>query len=121
MRCFILILTNLILTKYLYPRKAISCATKAIPCVLQAAGMYDVEFRIIIACREGSICLLRRGWLEGKVLIQTTANIIDIVVIPGDHFIMTATTDRMLQCYTKRVTYNGFEWYLIITRSFYAG
>ncbi|KAI4461307.1 bardet-biedl syndrome 1 protein [Holotrichia oblita] len=82
--------------------EAISCATKAIPCVLQAAGMYDVEFRIVIACREGSICLLRRGWLEGKVLIQATANIVDIVVIPGDHFIMTATTDRMLQCYTKR-------------------
>lgn len=71
--------------------------------MLQAEGTYDVEFRIIAACREGLICFLRRGWLEGKVLIQTTSNIIDIVIIPGDNFIMTATVDKMLQCYTKRV------------------
>ncbi|GJQ85344.1 hypothetical protein Trydic_g12650 [Trypoxylus dichotomus] len=82
--------------------EAISCSVKDIPCALQATGMYDVEFRIIIASREGSISLLRRGWLEGKILTQTISKIVDITVIPSDYFIMVATTDRMLQCYTKR-------------------
>ncbi|KAK9679844.1 Ciliary BBSome complex subunit 1 [Popillia japonica] len=58
--------------------EAISCATKAIPCVLQAAGMYDVEFRIIIACRSVrrrlNSCLLRRGGAINFKILKRTAD-----------------------------------------------
>lgn len=62
-----------------------------------------MEYRIVAACREGHVCVLRRGWLEGKSIIQLTTDIVDMVIKPGDNFIILATTDKMLHCYTKRV------------------
>lgn len=70
---------------------------------IEATGIFSVEFRIIIACREGHICILRRGWLEGKSIIQIIEKIVDILVIPGDNIIQVATTDQVLTSYTKRV------------------
>lgn len=52
------------------------------------------------------IALLRRGWLEGKIIIQTVLPVVDMIVMPGDNFICAATTDKMLHCYTKRVCRN---------------
>lgn len=75
---------------------------------MKCTGLYDVEFRIIIVTREGHICLLRKGWLEGKSLIQFTSDVVDVVVIPGDNFIIAATSDKTLHCYTKRVNTNKF-------------
>ncbi|KAJ8970106.1 hypothetical protein NQ314_001396 [Rhamnusium bicolor] len=77
-------------------------AKKATPFIMKSIGLFDVEYRIVVACREGHICILRRGWLEGKSIIQMIHNIIDIVIIPGDNFIVVATADKMLNCYTKR-------------------
>ena len=80
-----------------------SCSTKGTPCILQAIGSYDIDFRLIIICREGFVSLLRRGWVEGKVLLQVPVDIVDAVSIPGDNFIVIATKEKTLQCYTKRV------------------
>lgn len=69
----------------------------------------------MIATREGYICLLRKNWLEGKCLIQLTAEIVDMVLMPGDNFIVTATSDNNLQCLTKKVcTYLVIEFSCII-------
>lgn len=68
--------------------------------------MFDVEFRIVVACRENSICILRRGWLEGKSLIQMTEDIVDFVLVPGDNFIVVATSSKFLHSYTKRVNFD---------------
>ncbi|KAF2901979.1 hypothetical protein ILUMI_04215 [Ignelater luminosus] len=75
---------------------------KATPSIIRASGILDIEFRIIVACREMFITLLRRGWLEGKIIIQTVLPIVDMILMPGDNFICAATTDKMLHCYTKR-------------------
>lgn len=76
---------------------------KSTPVLMKSTGLFDIEFRIFIACREKSVCLLRKGWLEGKIVFQTTADIVDMVIIPGDLFIMIATNDKYFHCYTKRV------------------
>ncbi|CAG9759499.1 unnamed protein product [Ceutorhynchus assimilis] len=78
------------------------CNIRATPFIIKCTGLYDVEFRVIVATREGHICLLRKGWLEGKSLVQLTSNIVDMVLIPGDNFIIVATSDKTLHCYTKR-------------------
>ncbi|KAJ8939077.1 hypothetical protein NQ318_008680 [Aromia moschata] len=78
------------------------CRKEATPFIMTSVGIFDVEYRIIIGCREKLICVLRRGWLEGKVIVQLINNIIDIIVVPGDNFIMVATENQMLTCYTKR-------------------
>ncbi|XP_030761918.1 Bardet-Biedl syndrome 1 protein homolog [Sitophilus oryzae] len=82
--------------------QANTCNVKATPFIIECSGLYDIEFRIIVACREGYICILRKGWLEGKSLIQITNDIVDMVLIPGDNFITVATADKGLHCYTKR-------------------
>ncbi|XP_065155693.1 Bardet-Biedl syndrome 1 protein homolog isoform X2 [Atheta coriaria] len=78
------------------------CSTKASPCIMRTVGFFDVEFRLIIATREGHVTLLRRGYLEGKVLMHTVKDIIDMQIVPGDNFILLATSDQVLTCYTKR-------------------
>ncbi|KAF7283601.1 hypothetical protein GWI33_023358, partial [Rhynchophorus ferrugineus] len=82
--------------------QANTCNIKATPFVIKCSGIFDVEFRIIIACREGYICVIKKDWLEGKSLVQLTSEIVDMLIIPGDNFIIVATADSHLQCYTKR-------------------
>ncbi|XP_068898520.1 Bardet-Biedl syndrome 1 protein [Tenebrio molitor] len=78
------------------------CNVKATPMIIKTTGMFDVEFRIVVACRENSVCVLRRGWLEGRSVVQLTDNIVDMILIPGDNFIVIATSSKLLHCYTKR-------------------
>ncbi|CAH0556153.1 unnamed protein product, partial [Brassicogethes aeneus] len=80
----------------------ITCMTSLNRMTHDKYGLYDVEYRVVAACREGHVCVLRRGWLEGKSIIQSDADIVDMVLKPGDNFIILATTDKMLHCYTKR-------------------
>lgn len=80
------------------------CHVKASPSIIQTTGLYDVEYRMVVVCREGYICLLRKGWLEGKILFQTIKNVVDMLVIPGDNFIVLADTNKTLYCYTKKVS-----------------
>ncbi|KAJ8910703.1 hypothetical protein NQ315_002030 [Exocentrus adspersus] len=52
--------------------------------------------------REGHICILRRGWLEGKLLIELADDIVDFTIVPKDNFIIVATRRSKLACFTKR-------------------
>ena len=54
------------------------------PVFLSVTGLYDVEFRILVTCRlpsnqsigtinlcrDGALCLLKRGWPSAKLLCQ---------------------------------------------------
>ncbi|CAH1155344.1 unnamed protein product [Phaedon cochleariae] len=82
--------------------QANACRMKVTPFMMRATGVLSLEFRILVACREGYICVLQRGWLEGKFIIQMTHNIADFVVIPDDNLIIVATTDKILNCFSKR-------------------
>lgn len=82
------------------------CHTKAAPCVIQSTGLFDVDFRVVISCREGYVCLLRRGWLEGKILFKAGNHIVDMVLMPGDNFIVIAQANKQLFCYTKKVNFS---------------
>nr|CAI5861276.1 unnamed protein product [Callosobruchus analis] len=75
---------------------------KSTPFLVAASGIFNVQYRIIIACRERHVCLLRKDWLEGKTIIQTMNTISDFIIIPDDGFIVIATVDKLLHCYTKK-------------------
>jgi len=32
------------------------------------AGLYDVDFRIVAACRNGTLCTLKRGWSTARTV-----------------------------------------------------
>lgn len=82
--------------------QATTSTMKATPCFIETSGIFDVEYRIIIASREGYVTFLRRGWLEGKLLFQTTSHIVDMIFISSENFIMVATFDNHISCYTKK-------------------
>lgn len=82
------------------------CNTKNTPFIVTAAGLYDVDYKIIIATRENQVCLLKRGWLEGKSIIHINKTIMDVIFVPGDNVIVLATTDKMLHTYTRKVRFH---------------
>ena len=36
--------------------------------LLAITGLYDVDYRIVAACRNGTLCNIKRGWNEAKVI-----------------------------------------------------
>lgn len=68
--------------------------------------MFDIEYRIVIACRDGSVCILRREWFEGRTLIQIPEKIVDIQLMPTDNSIIVATYSKEILWYSKKVIWN---------------
>ena len=53
----------------------------AVPVLLHVSGLYDVEFRVIVACRDGSVYVLRRGNNNGKLLFSLNSQVTTVVVV----------------------------------------
>ena len=53
----------------------------AVPVLLHVSGLYDVEFRVIVACRDGSVYVLRRGNNNGKLLFSLNSQVTSVVVV----------------------------------------
>jgi Bardet-Biedl syndrome 1 protein len=73
------------------------------PIHLVATGLYDVEFRIAVACRDGCIYLVRRGWTQARILVQLPAQAVAMVILPENSSIVTALMNETLHGYTKKV------------------
>ncbi|XP_063531310.1 Bardet-Biedl syndrome 1 protein homolog [Cydia strobilella] len=78
------------------------CNMKKTPYQMVATGLYSVDYRITVATREKSVCLLKRGWSEGKILFSTEEHIIAIEVMPVDSSVIAICADNTLTCYSKK-------------------
>lgn len=74
-----------------------------VPSVLSACGLHAVEFRIVAACRDGSLRLARRGWTETKTLAQLPAQPVAMTINPDNASITIALMNQTLQCFSKKV------------------
>ncbi|KAK3932957.1 Bardet-Biedl syndrome 1 protein-like protein [Frankliniella fusca] len=77
-------------------------STIIVPAVLSAFGLHAVEFRIIAACRDGSLRVARRGWTESKLLVQLPAQPVAMTVSPENASITIALMNQTLQCISKK-------------------
>ncbi|CAG5011640.1 unnamed protein product [Parnassius apollo] len=75
---------------------------KKIPFQMIATGLYNVDYRITIATREKSVCLLKRDWKEGQLLFRTDEHIIAIEVSNIDNSIFVICCDNTFACYSKK-------------------
>ncbi|CAG4907387.1 unnamed protein product [Colias eurytheme] len=75
---------------------------KAVPYQIVATGLFNVDYRITVATREKSVCLLKRDWKEGRQLFRTEEHIIAIEVMAFDSSIMVICCDNTLACYSKK-------------------
>lgn len=78
--------------------------TTATPFKICSCGHFDVQFRLVIGCREGEICVLKYGWLEGNVLFTVTeSTVVDMILRPDDLSTIVATVNQKLLCCSKKV------------------
>jgi Bardet-Biedl syndrome 1 protein len=74
-----------------------------VPVHLGATGLYDVEFRIVVTCRDGCVYLVRRAWTQARSLMQLPAQAVAMVVLPENSSIVLALMNETLLGYTKKV------------------
>ncbi|KAJ9590443.1 hypothetical protein L9F63_016530 [Diploptera punctata] len=72
------------------------------PVHLAATGLYDVEFRLLAACRDGSVRLVRRGWTQSRTLVQLPAHAVAMIMLPDSSSIVLALMDETLHCYSRK-------------------
>lgn len=79
-----------------------SCQLPSVPSLLSVSGLYDVEWRINVACRDGKIYTVKVGDVRGKSVLTGTA--IELETAPNsiariDKHIFVSTMDAMLQAF----------------------
>jgi len=80
-----------------------------VPVHLGVTGLYDVEFRIVVACRDGCIYLVRRGWTQARTLVQLPAQAVVMVVLPENSSIVVALMNETLHGYSKKVEKHKYK------------
>ncbi|XP_069116574.1 BBSome complex member BBS1-like [Argopecten irradians] len=73
----------------------------SVPVFLSVTGLYDVEYRIVVACRNGCIYTLKRGTSDvSKNCIELNSQPVGLERI--NKTIYVGTMDEMLHCYTSK-------------------
>lgn len=76
------------------------CNFKATPDLISASGSYQNDFKIVIATREGSICILRKNWLEGREIVKLDRPATAMSLLQIDQTIVVLSNSLM--CYSKK-------------------
>ncbi|CAH1646294.1 unnamed protein product [Spodoptera littoralis] len=78
------------------------CGVKKTPFQMVTSGLYTVDYRVTIATREKTVCVLKRDWAEGRILFNTDDHIIAIEVVTADSSVMVICADHTMACYNKK-------------------
>uniref|UniRef100_A0A452H236 BBSome complex member BBS1 n=1 Tax=Gopherus agassizii TaxID=38772 RepID=A0A452H236_9SAUR len=72
----------------------------SVPAFLDVMGQFDVEYRVMVACRDGSIYILRRESKRPKYCIKLSAQPVGLVRVHKN--IVAGCSDETLQGYTQK-------------------
>lgn len=89
-------------TAFTILQQAKVCAFQLTPVLVSASGLFDVDYNMVISTREGPICILRKGWLEGQQIIRLDNPATGLALLPIEQTIIVVCTDKNLMCYSKR-------------------
>ena len=70
------------------------------PAHLSVTGLYDVDYRIVVSCRNGTLCTLKRLWTEAKVIAVLDSQTVGL--IRREKTVTVATMSQQLVCYTNK-------------------
>lgn len=70
--------------------------------MISVSGLLSVDYRIVITTREGTLCILRKGWLEGRQIARFTYPASGLVLLPIDQTIVVVCMNNLLECYSKK-------------------
>lgn len=71
-----------------------------VPVFLNANGLFDVEYRIIAACRDGTLYTFKRGFKAPKISIPLGSQIVGIE--KSGKNVIIGCMDRSIYCYTTK-------------------
>ncbi|XP_045616559.1 BBSome complex member BBS1 isoform X1 [Procambarus clarkii] len=77
-----------------------SMSLHSVPVFLSVSGLYDVEYRIIVACRNGQIYTLKRGTKIGRPTAELTSQ--PVGLLKRDKSIIVATMDQNLHSFNNK-------------------
>ncbi|XP_072031464.1 BBSome complex member BBS1-like isoform X2 [Amphiura filiformis] len=72
----------------------------SVPVFLSVTGLYDVEFRIVISCRNGNIYTLKRGMKTARLCVELNAQPVGLQRVGKN--IVVGCMDQTVQCYTTK-------------------
>ncbi|XP_064489592.1 Bardet-Biedl syndrome 1 protein-like [Ornithodoros turicata] len=72
----------------------------SVPSFMDVAGLFDVEFHIVTACRDSCIYLIKRGQKAGKLCVELGCHAVDLRDLGGN--IVVACMDDTLRCYSLK-------------------
>ncbi|KAF4520686.1 hypothetical protein B566_EDAN006362 [Ephemera danica] len=72
-----------------------------IPALLAATGLRDVEFRVVVCCRDREVALIKRGWKDARRLLQLPSQAVAIALHPQGS-IVAVLMDNTLRGYTRK-------------------
>ena len=49
------------------------------PSHLSVTGLYDVDYRIVVSCRNGTLCTLKRMWTEAKTIAVLDSQTVGLI------------------------------------------
>lgn len=78
------------------------CSHHLTPSMVSATGSFDIDFRIIVATREGPVCILRKSWLEGKQIFKTNQPATGLALLPIDQTIVVVCMNKEIMCFSKK-------------------
>lgn len=85
---------------YILDSSALNIATKvelaAVPAFISVLGLYDVEYRITVACRDGNIYTIKNGTVLGSVIELETQ---PVGLVRFDKNIYVGCMDNVIHCF----------------------
>lgn len=74
----------------------------ATPSLMSVSGQFDSDFYLVILTREGFVCMLRKHWIEGKMIFRVDHPAVGLSLLPIDQTIIVVCVDKMLECFSKK-------------------
>lgn len=78
------------------------CSFRGTPTLISSSGQFDVDFKIVVSTREGSLCLIRKTWLEGRQITKLEQPATGLALLPIDQTIVVVCMNSSLLCFSKK-------------------
>lgn len=73
----------------------------SVPVFIQTNGLFDVEYKLLFACRDAHVYLIKRGYTVGRLCIQLNSQPVGLIRMSNNN-IYIGTMDGTLSIYTNK-------------------
>jgi Bardet-Biedl syndrome 1 protein len=84
----------------------IICTVKlsSAPVLLSTSGLFDIEWRVVVACRDGRVYNIKNGEVRGSAMLGSTIEVgsLAIAIARQDKNIVISSMDKQLASYSVR-------------------